>query len=419
MSKWNIIEKIEPMLTGEQLKEKMKVLPDYADNIRNASTAERLMDLNNLYSFYLPSDMSVEIYTKLYLAMIRSLQKKEGKTAVVQRNRNGYLLHGNVSCMNMGGVIGGADCFSFIGASGIGKSCTINRAVQVMNGEKIIEFDDPYCKIIPIIDVQCPFDCSAKTLLLAVAKKIDDALDTSYCESLIRARATVNLMIISVAQILLNHCAVLIIDEIQNLVFHKAGQQLISLLTELVNSSGISICLVGTPEVEPFFESADYLARRTIGLRFERCAYDNYFFSFCRELWRYQYIENVCPLDDGIIHYLFEHSNGTLSHVVYLFHTAQELTILNGREELDIEILEDAYQRMRLLHTHIQPDLAMKKIRKRTEKAKATSTVKSNPIVKSEQEIWSFLELLELSKKKRVSMVEMLSCKVSITEIEV
>lgn len=427
MSDWKILEKLQPMLTGDELIEKMKVSPSYEEEIRDASTAEKLMNLNNIYSFYLPSEMSVEIYTKLYLAMIRSLQKKESRLAMEQRNLNGYLLHEKQENENFGGIIGGADCFSFLGASGIGKSCAINRAVKVMNGEQIIELDRPYCKLIPVIDVQCPFDCSPKTLLLTVAKKIDVALDTNYCEALIKSRAPVNLMILSVSQMLMNHVAVLIIDEVQNVVFHKAGQQLISLLTELINMSGISISLVGTPEVEPFFEKADYLARRTIGLRFERCAYDKYFFSFCRELWKYQYVNNKCELDDGMIHYLYEHSNGTLSHVVYLFHAAQELTILDGREVIDIEALEKAYQRMRLLHIHIQPEMEMKPAKRKREKSISNDgtrvedkiAVKKNAIVKDQIVPWTFIELLNESKKKQRPLLESLLTRISITEIEV
>ena len=68
MSDWKILEKLQPMLTGDELIEKMKVSPSYEEEIRDASTAEKLMNLNNIYSFYLPSEMSVEIYTKLYLA---------------------------------------------------------------------------------------------------------------------------------------------------------------------------------------------------------------------------------------------------------------------------------------------------------------------------------------------------------------
>ena len=76
-SEWNIMEKLEPMLVGKQLKDKMTIFPDYGENIRKESASVRLLELNKINSFYLPSDMSVEIYTKLYLAMVKSLQKKE------------------------------------------------------------------------------------------------------------------------------------------------------------------------------------------------------------------------------------------------------------------------------------------------------------------------------------------------------
>ena len=58
------------------------------------------------------------------------------------------------------------------------------------------------------------------------------------------------------------------IDEIQHVAGHKSGMSLVRMLTQLINSSGISICMVGTPESVPFFEQAMQLARRTMGLSY-------------------------------------------------------------------------------------------------------------------------------------------------------
>lgn len=300
-NKWNILEMIKPMMSGEELKENMKVLVDYEEYIRNESQPVRLMELNNIYSFYLPSDMSVEIYTKLYLAMIRSMQKKESKLAVKQRNIND-IKGGIDSGASFNGIIGGSDSFSILGNSGIGKSSAIARAIDMFEGEKVIELENPYCKIVPVINVQCPFDCSSKSMLLAIVKKIDDKIGTTYYEMMIKSRATTNTMIVSASKILLNHVALLIIDEIQNLIKHKAGIQLVSMLTQLLNESGISICFVGTHEVEPFFESVDYLARRTLGLIYNRCEYNDYFREFCTILWKYQYVKKQTDISDTIIH---------------------------------------------------------------------------------------------------------------------
>ena len=173
-SEWNIMEKLEPMLVGKQLKDKMTIFPVYEENIRKENASVRLLELNKINSFYLPSDMSVEIYTKLYLAMVKSLQKKESRLATQQRNLNGENLRACANGMppSFGGIIGGSDSFSIIGCSGIGKTSAIEKAIELMGGENIIEMEHPFCRIIPVISVQCPFDCSAKSMLLSILKRI-------------------------------------------------------------------------------------------------------------------------------------------------------------------------------------------------------------------------------------------------------
>ena len=71
-------------LTGKELKEALAILPQYDDRIRNATTGERLLALNNLFNLYYPSPMAAEIYSKLYLAYVRAMQKKHTLAAVRQ-----------------------------------------------------------------------------------------------------------------------------------------------------------------------------------------------------------------------------------------------------------------------------------------------------------------------------------------------
>ena len=52
---------------------------------------------------------------------------------------------------------------------------------------------------------------------------------------------------------------------------------------------------------------------------------------------------------------LYEHSAGVISIVVSLIHDAQEIAILNGRETLDIVALNEAYQRMQMIHSYVKP----------------------------------------------------------------
>lgn len=437
-SEWNIMEKLEPMLVGKQLKDKMTIFPDYGENIRKESASVRLLELNKINSFYLPSDMSVEIYTKLYLAMVKSLQKKESKLVIQQRNLNGENLRGcaNGTSPSFGGIIGGSDSFSIIGCSGIGKTSAIEKAIELMGGENIIEMEHPFCRIIPVISVQCPFDCSAKSMLFSILKRIDTSLGTSYYEKMVKAKANINTMLISTAQVLLNHVAVLCIDEIQNLIKHRAGMQLVSMLTELLNESGISIVFVGTPEIKPFFESEDYLARRTLGLSYFKCEYNVYFKRFCNTLWKFQYVKQYEELTESVTNWLYQHSSGILAHVIFLFYTSQEISILDGREIIDIQALESAYQRMEMLHMHVQPEVSMKKIASKRKKHTSMKGISEN-IEKKEKNVmetdlaevhpigngtdmkWSFVELMKEAKKCNVDMVDLLHGKISITEVAV
>jgi hypothetical protein len=99
----NIFNQLDPMKTGAELLSEMTVLPPYDPNIRAQPSTVRLMALSDLYNIYIPCSMSVEIYSKLYLALLRSLQKKEGITAQIQRNEN----HKRICQRENNSVLGG------------------------------------------------------------------------------------------------------------------------------------------------------------------------------------------------------------------------------------------------------------------------------------------------------------------------
>lgn len=347
-----IINAIPPMKTGIELSNALTTLPQYDKNIVNENTAVRLIALSDLFNVYIPSQMSLEIYSKLYLALLRSLQKKYTKTATVQQYQNYRLISGQ----DNNGIIGGSDSFTIIGVSGIGKSSAINKAITVITENKIIEIEKPYAKIIPCIVVQCPFDASVKGLLLEILRKVDECLDSNYYANAVRMRATTDMLIGSVSQVALNHIGLLIVDEIQNVCNNRNGKSLVGMLTQLINNSGISICMVGTPESSIFFEQAIQLARRSLGLTFSNLKYNDYFKEFCNQILYFQYVKQPIIITEGLYEWLYEHSAGITSIVVTLIHDGQEIAILNGTEELNFEVLNEAYKnRMALLHDYIQP----------------------------------------------------------------
>lgn len=83
----DITDNLPPMLSGKELISALSVLPEYNPEIVNESAAERLMALSDIYRIYVPSKMSQEIYSKLYLALIRSLQKKSTSLMLERKDR--------------------------------------------------------------------------------------------------------------------------------------------------------------------------------------------------------------------------------------------------------------------------------------------------------------------------------------------
>lgn len=413
MSFSEIVSILPRMKSGEELRAELENLPDYNSDVLNADASVRLMALSDLHRVYIPSQMSLEIYSKLYLALLRSIQKKGTKLAVRQKTQN----YRAIMRREYNGLIGGADSFTIIGSSGIGKSSAVSRAISLITEDRVIEMEEPHAYIAPCVTVQCPFDSSVKGLLLEILRKIDEVLDTKYYDKALRGRATSDMLIGSVSQAALNHVGLLVVDEIQNVANNKNGRRLIGALTQLINNSGISICMVGTPESVEFFESAMQLARRSVGLQYTAMEYDNFFKTFCSTLFQYQYVRQRIEISDGVIKWLYERSAGITSIVVSLIHDAQEIAILNGKEKLDMESLNEAYQkRLSLLHKYIQPEQT-KKQNKKTKKKNVAPT-KTPKFIPSGDNV-SVAKLVEKSKKENIDIVSLLKKYFPVMEVKI
>ena len=408
--------KLPEMKSGNELISALSIIPEYDETICQQNQAVRLMALSDLYQIYIPSQMSLEIYSKLYLALLRSMQKKGTQMAIKQRYEN----YKAIQQQSYSGILGGSDSFTIIGTSGIGKSSAISRAISLITENRIIETDKPYTKIIPCLIVQCPFDSSVKGLLLEILRKVDEELGTDHYIHAVKSRAsTTDMLIGAVSSIALNNIGMLVVDEIQNVVNSKNGKSLIGALTQLINNSGISICMVGTPESTVFFEQAMQLARRSVGLQYTTMNYDEYFQSFCKIIFKYQFLKNQTEITAAITEWLYEHSAGVVSVVVSLIHDAQEIAILTGKEVLNLDTLNEAYQqRLTLLHGYIQPSVIQNK--PTTKKKKTAASVKKNQIQSQpKQERYSITEIAERAKAENLDVVELLKEVYTVIEVAI
>lgn len=263
------------------------------------------------------------------------------------------------------------------------------------------------------MQVQAPADSSIKGLLLEILRKADEVLETKYHENAIRSHSTTDMLIGTVSQVALNHIGLLIVDEIQNVVSSKNGKNIVGALTQLINNSGVSVVMVGTPECTIFFEQAFMLARRSLGLNFSAMEYGDEFIDFCKTILKYCYVKESPTIDEAMLLWLYNHSQGNVSVVVSLIHDAQEMAVLEETERLDVASLTKAFEsRMTMLHDYILPNKTKASLPKKKKAEKPT--VRENYIGDS----ISILEISSNAKKSGCSIVSELK-KMGIEILEV
>ena len=335
----NLVSQLNKYYSGPELLEQLKVLPPYRNDL--TTIPERLMALLDVYKIFIPNQTTIDIYNRLYLSLINSLDKKNTLLETQLANDNFRSIKG----LKRYGVIGGMESFRITGTAGLGKTSSIQRCADVITGNKILVSNQPYKEIIPILFVECVADGSFKSLLYSILQEVDTKLGTTYFQANKHQTTTVDTLLASVSNVLINHVALLVIDEIERVANDsKKGQTLINYLTQLVNQSNIAICFVGNESANKYFQMKEYMSRRTIGTSIKRMDYDETFYNFLSILFRYQYTLHKVELTPELARTFYKFTNGAPAIIVSLFVETQKYMILNGQEKLDMKALEMVFK---------------------------------------------------------------------------
>ena len=172
-----------------------------------------------------------------------------------------------------------------------------------------------------------------------------------------------------------NHIGLLVIDELQNICYRnrETGTRFLNFLVQLINGTGVSVCMVGTPRVLQILQQEFRSARRTTGLVYDRLAKDKEYALLLHGLWHYQYTRYATDLTSEMQNWLYRKTQGIPDILVKLLYSAQKQAILDGRETLDYEIFECAYLKNLGMVSEYISELSAKPIVKR--QAKTTPEV--------------------------------------------
>ena len=343
------LEALPDVLGKKEFERRMKSQPDFPRDVSRLAPEDRRNLLSGLSQWFQPMDYMYTLYDMLHRAMASTYRTKTVIESVRQMNdlyldfRTGRTRELMYSTQAYSGAV--------LGVPGIGKTSTIKRCLSIMpqviihqeyQGRKIYE------KQINYLVVECPSDCSLKTLALNIFSAIDKAIGSEYLKQATYQRAmaasatTTKLKIICMN----HHIGLIVIDEIQNAIStatkNKQIKPLIKFLVELTNETSTAICFCGTLEAEDVFLKQEHLKRRTRGFRLLPMKYDKTYRKFITELWEYQMTLQKALLTEKLMKQMYDLSAGIPAYLVKIFEEAQIRSILSGREKLTYESIRQA-----------------------------------------------------------------------------
>lgn len=331
-------DKMPNLLTDIELINNLKNHIETSD-INSLNKIDRLNRLLDIYDIFIPNKMSIDIYYLLYSFLMRSLQKKEILISNNQMIINRRIINGTYKPKG----INGGDCSLIVGDSGIGKTSSFQRAIEIIapNNYYIAEYNQT---IIPFLVIEASPISSAKSCFFEILRMIDECIGTNYYESNNRSTINTDSLLGVVCEALLLHVGVLIIDEADRLVGNKKSITLINFITELMNLSGVSIIMFGTKQVLNFFEQTPYLARRSMGQVYSSMEYEKEYIDFLIELFKYQFTLNKIELTSKIARHIYNLTSGVQALIIQLFILTQQEAIKNNTEIISIDGLTNAFK---------------------------------------------------------------------------
>ena len=342
-------EALPEILGKEEVMKRLRSQIPYPKDIQKMSPEERRKEVMEISKWFYPMDYMYTIYDMLYRAMSATYQTKNIVDHIRQMNdlymdfRTGREREFQYATQAYTGAV--------LGVPGIGKTSTVQRCLSLM--PKVIVHTNyggkpMYTKQINYLFVECPSDCSVRTLAFNIFSAIDRAIGSDYLKQATYQRAvaasatTTKLKIICMN----HHIGLIVIDEIQNAiqtaVKNRQLKPLVKFLVELTNETSTGICFCGTMEAEDLFMSQEHLKRRTRGFRLLPLKYDVTYRKFITELWDSQVVLQKTELSEKLMKQIYDLSAGIPSYIVKIFQEAQVQAILTGKEKLSYEVLKQA-----------------------------------------------------------------------------
>jgi hypothetical protein len=248
---------------------------------------------------------------------------------------------------------------TLIGCSGSGKTTAVKKILSTY--PQLIEHPEyNMLQQLTYVIVECPYNGDLASLCSNFFLAIDNIIGSTYHPRYgQQIRLGEKTLLQAMTQIAIQHSlGVLVIDEVQHLHDTKTKrEELLNFFTEMTNTIGIPILLVGTPKASGIFKDLRG-GRRAIGfgsMEWGISKTENDMMQwrgFVKRLWRFQWVQKRSkePSKD-IIEHLFILSQGIIDITIKLVVIAQIRAIVSKAEELTIPLFDTVYaEEMKSVH---------------------------------------------------------------------
>ena len=347
-----LIEALPPIYSQEEVIDRLSMYPPYNKEERYLNDYHRVHLISRVLQYF----QAMPIHLRIESSISRLI-----RTGYIYRNpvSSTYAQSfvdnwNNIQDQSFDkSVIQTGQTLSIIGVSGVGKTRTLQRILQLT--PQVISHTSYYG--IPLnhyqvtyLKIETPFDGSVKTIIYDFMYQVDQLLGSNYFNRYVNSRLSTSQIMPIMAQIAKNiNLGMLFLDELQHLKGVKSSNsnQILNFFTALINTINIPLVMVGTPKAMDVLQSQFRQARRSTNMgniMWNRIEKDAVWDLFIQGMWKYQWTKEVVPLTEEISSTLYFESQGIADIAIKLYMMVQLRAISNGKERITAALIKQVAQ---------------------------------------------------------------------------
>lgn len=222
---------------------------------------------------------------------------------------------------------------TLLGIGGCGKSATIERMLLRYPQVIIHDWEEGRYLQIVWIRVVTPANANLRDLYVSIATAIDEALgnDSHICAKTANRQKSVGMMASYIAGLVRCYAiGAIILDEVQNLDSGRVHESSLDSLMTIINTTKVSLVVVGTNDALDLFYRKQYIARRTgsIIMATNYCLDRERFRLIAEMVTEINWFKEPFVLTEELEEAFYEETSGVINRIISLWEEIQKSYVM-------------------------------------------------------------------------------------------